>query len=265
MSAADTPSSDCAFDAEYRRSEGLLYGDTPVPDLVDLVNTTRLTPPGRVLDLGCGEGRNALFLARRGFEVEAVDAAPTAVKRLVQLAQGSRLTVSARVADVREIDLPEASYVLIVANTILDHLDPRDSDRLIARIQRTVRPGGYVFASVFTTNDPGHTGIGPKSATAKHVKRYFAPGELRVLFGRFSILRYREEELLDRQHDAPHWHAIARLWAQRPESGGRHLPRAVDADRRRCGPRPSHDLLPFDPDRYPEGPSRLGGPGGRRG
>jgi len=52
----------------------------PRPELVDLVHTGRLSP-GRAIDLGCGTGSNAVFLAERGFDVTGIDFAPAAIAK----------------------------------------------------------------------------------------------------------------------------------------------------------------------------------------
>lgn len=166
------------FDAAYRRAEGFLYGDAPVPELKALVESGRVTVPGRVLDLGCGDGRNALYLAQRGLDVDAVDTAPRAIQRLRSVARQEHLPIMARVQDVRALPYRAAWYSLIVAYTILDHLDRSDGDALVPLITRALAPGGLLFAGVFTTDDPGHTGMGRQSETARFVQRYYAPGEL---------------------------------------------------------------------------------------
>jgi len=208
------PASD--FDDVYRRAGAPLYGVEPVPELRSLLESGLVAAPGRVLDLGCGDGRNALYVARRGFEVEAVDTAASAIARLQAAAQRENLAIAARVDDVRTLSYPPGRYGLIVANTILDHLERSADDWLVPLITRALAPGGVLFASVFTTRDPGCTGVGRPSATARFVRHYYEPGELARLFAGLTVVRYVEQHLVDKAHGRPHRHQIARLTARKP-------------------------------------------------
>ncbi len=73
-------------------------------DLADL-------PPGRATDIACGEGRNALWLARRGWRTTGIDFSPVAIERAAQLA--GDVAVDWRVGDVTSADLPEADLVVL--------------------------------------------------------------------------------------------------------------------------------------------------------
>jgi SAM-dependent methyltransferase len=122
------------------RDWNLYYSDaanldpSPAPLLVEIAD--RL-PPGRALDLACGAGRNALYLARLGWQVTAVDASSTAIARLREGARG--LAVDARVADLerREFAIEPDAWDLICDF----HYLQRD---LFPDIREGVRPAGGV-------------------------------------------------------------------------------------------------------------------------
>lgn len=201
-----------SFDNVYKQ-EGMYYGSAPSPYLEMLVNREQIIK-GYALDVGCGDGRNALFLARNGFKVIAIDSSKEAIYKLQKLSDERELNVHAILADVVEYDFEPEKYSLIVANTIIDHLDKNRGDDLILKLKRALKQGGIIYASVFTVNDPGSKGLGAYSDTAQYVKRYFFSGELRDKFSDLSILRYHEEELLDTNHGEPHYHFIARIVAR---------------------------------------------------
>src|SRR5689334_10503914 len=69
-----------------------------------LVLVPELPAPGRALDLACGAGRNAIYLARLGWRVTAVDSSPAAIARLRERAEG--LPVESRVADLERGEFP---------------------------------------------------------------------------------------------------------------------------------------------------------------
>lgn len=203
------------FDREYATASGMLFGSEPSIYLELLLRSEQI-PPGPALDIGCGDGRNSLFLARCGFEVMGIDLSEVAIARLREEARRQGLKLIALVADVRTYEYPPDQYRLVVANTILDHLEKQEGHQLIESIQQTVMPGGYLFVTGFTTDDPGYQNFSyPKSSTAQYVKRYFRPGELQALFFSMTVLRYHEELCLDTKHGSPHYHSVARLMARK--------------------------------------------------
>src|SRR5437764_12006213 len=72
----------------------------PNHDIVEIVPL--LPPEARVLDLGCGEGRNAFFLAGRGCEVTAVDISAAGIEKLVALCAAQEVPMTAEVADLND-------------------------------------------------------------------------------------------------------------------------------------------------------------------
>lgn len=201
------------FDSTYASANGLFYGSEPSIDLVLFVQSEKIAP-GPALDLGCGDGRNSLYLAELGFDVTGIDISTVAITKLRTEATRRGVEITAILGDVRDHTYLPQHYHLIVANTILDHIaDEQEGNELAKAIQCTLLPEGYLFVSVHTTEDPGYRGES-SSNTAQHVKRYFRPGELKDLFAGVKILRYHEEIVLDRRHGQPHYHSVARLMAQ---------------------------------------------------
>lgn len=165
------------------------------------------------LDLGAGQGRYSLHLARAGARVRAVDRSWVAMAQLAGRAGEERLAISTEVADLCGYDFAAGWYDLVVCSTVLDHLDGSCRRRLAAAITGALRPGGVVYCEVFTTADPGWCGHPeqPVSETAGPVRHYFAAGELRGLFPQLTPLAYREVLKHDRAHGVPHRHGLATL------------------------------------------------------
>ena len=84
----------------YADPEQDTFGE-PSSEVIDLAS--RLAPGARVLDAGCGDGRHALYLARRGFAVDAFDSSDRAITKLKKRAEAEGLCVSAWVEDLRQI------------------------------------------------------------------------------------------------------------------------------------------------------------------
>ncbi|MEW5990370.1 MAG: methyltransferase domain-containing protein [Chloroflexota bacterium] len=100
------------YDAWYRWGSPPWIGP-PRPELVRLVDDGALAP-GRAIDLGCGVGDNAIFLARRGFEVTAVDFAPSAVARARANAREAGVAVDFLVDDLTRLRRVHGEFDLLV-------------------------------------------------------------------------------------------------------------------------------------------------------
>jgi SAM-dependent methyltransferase len=99
-------------------------------------------PPGRALDLAAGEGRNAIWLARRGWDVEAVEFSPVAIDKGRALAEREGVAVAWTLADLTaEPDLDAADLVLHVYL----HLPPPAAERVLRHAAALVAPGGTLL------------------------------------------------------------------------------------------------------------------------
>ncbi|MGE0811091.1 MAG: class I SAM-dependent methyltransferase [Immundisolibacter sp.] len=135
-------------------------------------------PRGRALDVACGLGATAIALAEAGFDVTAVDIAPTALARARTEAERRGVTVDWQCADLSDLRLPPAQYDLIVNI----HYVNRD---LTAQFAEALRPGGHVL---FEQHLRWPTPVdGPGS---DHFR--LRPGELRHLLWQLDILHYAE-------------------------------------------------------------------------
>ena len=157
------------WEQHYAQAEGLEL--TPSPRLVEVAE---LTPPGRALDLACGAGRNALYLAQLGWEVIAVDSSASAVRIVRERAAAAAVSIDARAADLEagKFTIEPAGFDLICDFFYLQ----RD---LFGPIREGVRPGGLVAAEIHLRDEQSHRFV-------------LDPGELRREFERWKILYYSE-------------------------------------------------------------------------
>ncbi len=107
-----------------------------------------LLRPGRALDIGCGPGRNAIFLARNGFQVDAVDISATAVAWARERGAGSG--VEFRHGDAFAV---EGSYDLVYDSGCFHHLPPHRRVSYLALLDRVLRPGGHFALTCLTTDE----------------------------------------------------------------------------------------------------------------
>lgn len=98
---------------------------------------------GQGLDLACGQGRNAFYLASRGFSMFSVDESSEAIASLGERADERHLDVSGKVVNLTELDIEPQRYRIIVAYTALDHVDAVAGERLAKAMMAGLEPGGY--------------------------------------------------------------------------------------------------------------------------
>jgi tellurite methyltransferase len=201
------------FDTHYAGKQSY-YGLSASEELADFV-AAHPDSKGTALDLGCGEGRDSIFLARHGFKVTSVDRSQAGIKKLAAIAREHGLPIVTVVEDVAAHRIEPSAYDMICLVTILDHLSRQDSARVSRRVCEGLKAGGVVFAEVFTTKDPGFAGGKDASETAEFVCNYFEPGGLRALFSSLQIEFYEEKDEMDTSHGPPHRHNVAVLIARR--------------------------------------------------
>ncbi len=187
-----------------------LFGLRPDPALWRLVREQGLS--GDALDLGAGDGRHAVFLARHGFRVEAVDISAQAVRHLAELARRGRLPISARHADIARPGAIRGRYDLIVADTVLGHLEPVEAERMAGEVVDALRPGGRLFVTALGDADPRESEFAGLSWT------YYSRAQLLALFADLRTERIEELDVTDRSHGAPHRHRLLRLIARKEDA-----------------------------------------------
>jgi SAM-dependent methyltransferase len=135
---------------------GFFYGEAPNDFLVEVAG--RL-PPGRVLCLGEGEGRNAVYLAQRGLVVTAVDQSAVGLAKAEALAARHGVTLETVVADLGDFDVGTGWSAIV---SVWCHLPSELRTKLHAAVEAGLQPGG-VFVIVSYTPDQITLGrSGPK-------------------------------------------------------------------------------------------------------
>jgi tellurite methyltransferase len=134
-----------AYETLYQRG-GRLFGP-PLPKVARLFAEHAPTP-ARVLDLGCGQGRHALFAAGLGHDVVGVDVAPTGIAQMAADAASAGLTVRGVVGDVLEFRTPEPFDVVLLIQLLCHLPDDETRARLLGQLAGLVREGGLAVVVV---------------------------------------------------------------------------------------------------------------------
>jgi SAM-dependent methyltransferase len=163
------------WNERYKRGEHTC--DEPYPLVVRFASQLA---PGRALDIACGVGRHAIWLAERGWRVTAVDYSPVAIEILQQRAAEKRVAIDSRIADLERHEFliePRSYDLIVVCNYLQRDLFPSLKEGLLS--------GGMVIAVAAMVDDaPDVRPMNP----AYLVKR----GELRAEFAGWELIWYFE-------------------------------------------------------------------------
>ncbi len=189
---------------EYRRTpETYIWGTEPSSFAR---RVAALLPRGaRVLDLGCGEGRDSVFFAAEGFEVVGVDASRAGIAKARCLAEARGAQVRWLVGDMARLAY-RGPFDLIYSCGAIHYVPRRQRARFFSRLQSLTRPDGLHAYVVFTDREV--------YVEKGEVIDYFAPGELAVLYAGWLILRREEGRIPCAQDGTRHHHSVEFLIAR---------------------------------------------------
>lgn len=180
MPASHPPTSDelAAQDARFNAAGSAWWDafyarrDRPVPFFVDAPDESldewlqqgRL-PPGTALDMGCGNGRNAIRLARAGFRVDAVDYSREAVDWAARQAEAAAVDITLHHASVFDLALVPGSLDMVYDSGCFHHLPPHRRSRYVDLVAQALRPGGWFGLACFRPE--GGSGLTDEQAEAQ--------------------------------------------------------------------------------------------------
>lgn len=172
------------YDAWYRFGSPPWAG-TARSELVHLVESGRLAP-GRAIDLGCGEGDNAIFLAQHGFTVTAIDYAPSAIAKAKRKAAADGASVEFLVDNLTRLRHVTGQFDLLVDYGTLDDLGFKQRDRYMQQVLPLARTGSHFLLWCFEWElalwERVFTSVLPFGKLA------LAPGEAEQRFGNHYLI-----------------------------------------------------------------------------
>ena len=174
----------------------------PKPFVRAAVEEGRVRPPGSWLEIGCGAGSDALWLARRGFRVTGIDIAPGAVAAGRERARARGVAVRFVEADVLRPPFPPGAFRYASDNGCFHTLPFRDRPAYAAGVARLLRPGGRFLLSWAAREETARIGP-PHRLSVEEVARPMEPHFLlrRVEFVRRAGRRLHYEALLERRRE----------------------------------------------------------------
>jgi len=184
--------------------------DDPSPYAVRfLTRLKRIMPGGRLLDIGCGEGRHAITASRLDFKVTAVDYEPLAIMRARRFAKEKGVKdIAFRTANILHLPAPETRFDVVLDYGCLHHQRKADWPAYKASVLRVLSADGFLVLSVFSPKFPLFRG--------RHRNWHIAQGAYRRCFTRRDVLGLfgREFEALEmiEENGVQHgfWHVLFR-------------------------------------------------------
>lgn len=143
--------------------------------------------PGRVFLPGEGEGRNAVYAARNGWQVDAADQSPSARDKALKLAEEYRVYLTYSVTDILEMEIPANTYDAI--GLIYLHKTPGQRELFYPKLIRSLKPGGWLVLEAFYKKQIHNDTGGPKE-----ISMLFSIDELRNYFRELAIVELEEQE-----------------------------------------------------------------------
>ncbi|EIV8384180.1 tellurite resistance methyltransferase TehB, partial [Shigella sonnei] len=140
----------------------------------EVLEAVKVVKPGKTLDLGCGNGRNSLYLAANGYDVDAWDKNAMSIANVERIKSIENLdNLHTRVVDLNNLTF-DRQYDFILSTVVLMFLEAKTIPGLIANMQRCTKPGGYnlIVAAMDTADYPCTVGF-PFAFKEGELRRYY--------------------------------------------------------------------------------------------
>jgi tellurite methyltransferase len=201
------------YEKEYQKDE-YFWGVQPSTMCLKVLELLSPTRPLKLLDIGCGEGKDAVFFARCGYDVSAFDISDAGLDKLRRLADKANVNVHAFKANLLDYRLSE-EYDILYSSGVLHYIKPNLRDEVMENYKANVREGGLVALHVFVKK--------PFIARAPHEKEVHSDlwrsGQLFTYFHDWYIEQCREYVFDCNSGGVPHRHAANRLLARNVGKG----------------------------------------------
>jgi tellurite methyltransferase len=163
----------------------------------------------RLLDIGCGEGRNAVFFARNGYEVTAFDSSTVGLEKTKRLVAHANVTIEVIEANIREYR-PTESFDVLFSTGVLHYVPPELRTGLLTGYREATNTGGLNVFSVFVAKR--FIAQAPDAEIAAYP---WCSGELLTHYHDWRIEFFAEEIINCQSSGMPHQHEVNRIVARK--------------------------------------------------
>jgi tellurite methyltransferase len=211
-----------AWDKKWATVEGRADWLDPERDVIALLPELKARGARTALDLGCGVGRHARFLAEHGLVVEAIDGSAAGLKVVREMAQARGLSLGLRQGNADALAFDDSSFDFVLSWNVIHHGTMGDVGRRLAEIWRVLKPGALYQGTMLPTRNTnygrGRT-VAPDTFVVDGSERghphfYCDAATLIALFTGFELLSVKQQQ--HREPGSWHWHIIAERRPQQP-------------------------------------------------
>jgi len=197
------------------KNDKIVWGREPEALIKKALNFLEKGATG--LDLGCGQGKDSLFLAKKGFKITAIDLSKEAIEQIqAKIKKNKKLHIETICKNINDYKIEENKYDFIIGIDIFQFLTDKKIVNLIKDIKNKLKNNGLIIISSFTIKDPSY-----KKSNKKNIKYYFKPKEITNYFKDFEIIYYFEGIIKDSGHAGfprLHKHGVVQIIARKIKS-----------------------------------------------
>ena len=167
----------------------------PTPDLERLIPYLKSQGVQRILDAGCGNGRDTIYLAQQGFIVSAIDSSQTAIE--VAKRKSGELDIDYRVCDLTNLPYRNETFDFVLAGHSIEYIGD-DIKKCVSELRRVLKTDKSIYVRILSSNHPfshkskdelyGDSVVGYAMQRDIPIK-FFTEKKVRDLFGQFKIER----------------------------------------------------------------------------
>jgi len=142
------------WDSFYSERDRIVpfFINAPDENLVQYFNSNLLSPGGKVLELGCGPGRNAIYFAKQGYHVDAVDISKEALQWGIERAKEQEVSVHFILNNIFELEVHTQKYDVVYDSGCFHYIAPHRRIDYIKLLKQALKPGGFFGLTCFVEN-----------------------------------------------------------------------------------------------------------------
>lgn len=196
------------------------YWNTPAAEVYYLCENWKDKGFKDFLDMGCGFGRNSIFMAKHGYNVSAFDLSEHGVKMTKEKAEKEGVKIkNLCVADMLKMPYKDGTFDCILAFNVIEHTNKKGFDKVLKEIKRILKPGGEVYFTVgskesYWFNNPvctyvdENTRIRVEDGPENGIPHFYIDDEdCKTLFNSFKIVSIKNERVFTHYGTfSPHYH-----------------------------------------------------------
>lgn len=196
------------WEAEYLNLDKSTFGK-PSREVVDIVPF--LKENAKILDVGCGDGRNSIYFAEMGFDVDAFDISENAIRKINYLKQKYNININAVQCDAFGFEFTH-KYDLVIVHGVLQFVEREKQADMIQLLKKWTAKDGYHIIALFTDEEPIPEDL-------KYIMvGVFKEGEIKNYYLDWDIKMFETKKFHDEHENGiKHCHALNKIVAMKNE------------------------------------------------